>query len=530
MTAALDELQARWRINEFPSFLQSMSASHAAWEVLKLKYSHKILSAAASSDSQAAPTFVISFMGSSVTAGHDSPFNDSFPVQTGNIMAPAFEALGIRLDSRNTAMGNNPCVPYDICPRTYSGLDADIIHWEQSFNCFGSSSDSRHVFEQFIRQSVSSPSKPIVVFSTSDTPNWPSKDCDGKDASATPKLSAEEKTALDHVMHGRTKNVVSEVNKNGPATKPWGAVSNMFKAYQTLAGIQLWDHTSYKAYKCLGPYIAGWQNQGVASWHPSKLGHELRAAHYSYFWLQCLRDAIVEMSRNLTAGQSPESLAAQVKKHQETQAKHSPPAALYPEAGFTDQMQCLTTFEPKWDRDADLLKYVVGGLANSSSSSSSAAAPWTKNIFEMLTDPKIISKAKERGYLDFKHMLYGDKNSLPLSLRFTIGKKGKGTGFLCQPCGNWGRLPKGFANFWEVGTKVYLTRDVQVAAGDSFSFSPSLPKTEELKYTNRKPKDTQTICVDFAPFVFPPGTHVITIVPTSEQKIMISSLLLPSKD
>jgi len=148
----------------------------------------------------------------------------------------------------------------------------------------------------------------------------------------------------------------------------------------------------------------------------------------------------------------------------------------------------------------------------------------------MLTEPKIISKAKERGYLDFKHMLYGDKNSLPLSLRFTIGKKGKGTGFLCQPCGNWGRLPKGFANFWEVGTKVYLTRDVQVAAGDSFSFKPSLPKTEELKYTNRKPKDTQTICVDFAPFVFPPGTHVITIVPTSEQKIMISSLLLPSKD
>ena len=70
-------------------------------------------------------------MGSSVTAGHDSPFNVSFPVLTGVFMEPAFTAAGIRLETRNSAMGNNPCLPYDVCIKPFAGADADIVHWEQ---------------------------------------------------------------------------------------------------------------------------------------------------------------------------------------------------------------------------------------------------------------------------------------------------------------------------------------------------------------------------------------------------------------
>jgi hypothetical protein len=43
-------------------------------------------------------------MGSSVAAGHDGHFDNSFPVLTGKIMAPAFEAIGITLQSKNAAM------------------------------------------------------------------------------------------------------------------------------------------------------------------------------------------------------------------------------------------------------------------------------------------------------------------------------------------------------------------------------------------------------------------------------------------
>ena len=75
-------------------------------------------------------------------------------------------------------------------------------------------------------------------------------------------------------------------------------------------------------------------------------------------------------------------------------------------------------------------------------------------------------------------------------------------------------------------TQVFLTTNVVDYA--SFVFSSTGPTTKMLKYTNRKPKDTQTICVDFAPFIFPPGQHVLTVVPVSEANIMVSTILLPA--
>ncbi len=82
-------------------------------------------------------------------------------------MKPAFAAMGIDLDSRNVALGNNPCTPYDVCVKYFAGLDADIVHWEQTYFCEG-----RQIIEQFIRQAMLIPSQPIVVFSESHTGKW----------------------------------------------------------------------------------------------------------------------------------------------------------------------------------------------------------------------------------------------------------------------------------------------------------------------------------------------------------------------
>lgn len=106
-------------------------------------------------------------LNSSVTAGHDSYFNASTPVVAGDYLAPAFSAIGIDLDSRNVALGNNPCTPYDVCVKYFGGLDADIVHWEQTYFC-----DGRPIIEQFIRQAHSMPSKPLVIFSDSNTGKW----------------------------------------------------------------------------------------------------------------------------------------------------------------------------------------------------------------------------------------------------------------------------------------------------------------------------------------------------------------------
>lgn len=84
--ALLADIFDDWQIDKYPNFLQTAAMTHTSWEVLKLKYQMRILSRAkagytgSSDGSEGDHKFVVSFMGSSVTAGHDSPFNVSFPV------------------------------------------------------------------------------------------------------------------------------------------------------------------------------------------------------------------------------------------------------------------------------------------------------------------------------------------------------------------------------------------------------------------------------------------------------------------
>ena len=107
-------------------------------------------------------------MGSSVTAGHDSkPQLDAYPVLVGEYLSEPFKAAGVELITRNHALGNNPCNPYDVCVSAIVGDDADMVHWEQSYNCF-----SQPMYEQFARQAAFLPKKPLVIYSESSTANW----------------------------------------------------------------------------------------------------------------------------------------------------------------------------------------------------------------------------------------------------------------------------------------------------------------------------------------------------------------------
>ena len=167
-TSALDKIYATWQIEKYPGFLRSCSMSRDSWEYMKNKFRSKIIRAATQKTKE---KFIICFGGSSVTAGHDSPFNLSFSVLTGSLMKSSFSKLNVELISRNVAMGNNPCFPYDICMRTFCGTDPDIVIWEQSYFC---DFNGHHVstLEQFIRQTAMIPSHPIIVFTDSATPNW----------------------------------------------------------------------------------------------------------------------------------------------------------------------------------------------------------------------------------------------------------------------------------------------------------------------------------------------------------------------
>eukprot|EP01040_Poterioochromonas_malhamensis_P018600 gene18600-21756_t len=162
-------LHKEWEVDKYPNFLKSCFMHKSSWEILKYKYLDRLLQSIMTQKPQ---KFVASFSGSSVTAGHDSFFNDSTPVVLGTMMKTSFQAMDIDFESRNVALGNNPCVPYDVCIKYFAGLDADIVHWEQNYFC-----DGRSAMETFVRQAMTIPTKPVVVFSESNTGHWQEDQC-----------------------------------------------------------------------------------------------------------------------------------------------------------------------------------------------------------------------------------------------------------------------------------------------------------------------------------------------------------------
>ena len=89
-----DKIRREWMIEKFPkAFLSSLWSEPNAWEKFRLKIKEKVLAALAG-NSNGSVKFIISFTGSSVTAGHDSHIDQSFPKLIEQIMRPLFLAMG----------------------------------------------------------------------------------------------------------------------------------------------------------------------------------------------------------------------------------------------------------------------------------------------------------------------------------------------------------------------------------------------------------------------------------------------------
>ena len=246
---SITEIENRWEIHKYPNFLTSVAMSHTAWEIHKIKYQQRILQAFTTLKPV---SYVISFMGSSVTAGHDSPQNVSLVAWTNKLMAPVLEKLDVKLITRNAAMGNNPCLPYDLCPRAFAGTDADIVHWEQSFNCFDRNFE--YLYEQFVRQSLVMPNHPIVVFSESPMPNWDDQQCTAEKPPHV--LNGEENDLITALKAKEYLKIATEL-AGRKILRHFSHMTLLLEKYKT-AGIQLWRHAEYEVYKCLGPYVKNW--------------------------------------------------------------------------------------------------------------------------------------------------------------------------------------------------------------------------------------------------------------------------------
>ncbi|KAJ1408059.1 hypothetical protein B484DRAFT_201057 [Ochromonadaceae sp. CCMP2298] len=111
------------------------------------------------------------FSGSSVTAGHDSYFNQSYPLIVQKHMGPILRTLGVQLVVHNIAQGANNCIPYTLCYESMGGFDPDFVNWEQSYNC----GHEEPVFEAVARLASMSARKAIAYYSASGA--WSPSQC-----------------------------------------------------------------------------------------------------------------------------------------------------------------------------------------------------------------------------------------------------------------------------------------------------------------------------------------------------------------
>ena len=157
-----------WNVDRYPFFLYSMNFPDFAWDTLKYKFALKALLPAGSkpepgsganmdpekgkggsmsSSSNFAKEFMMIFGGSSVTAGHDNFFSESYPMVFQRRIQDALAAIDVPMSVRNIAQGANNCFPSDFCYESMGGALADWIGWEQSYNC----GKAHNVFEQMAR-------------------------------------------------------------------------------------------------------------------------------------------------------------------------------------------------------------------------------------------------------------------------------------------------------------------------------------------------------------------------------------------
>ena len=142
-----------------------------AWDIMKYKFAVKAL--------ETKQHFLMVFGGSSVTAGHDHHYNQSYPSVVRKRMVPLLAAMGIKLVVHNIAMGANACNPYDLCYESLGGVDPDWIGWEQSYNC----GHDEGAFEVSARWAGWSKNPGVVYFSASGA--WSPDKCPLNDKAVT---------------------------------------------------------------------------------------------------------------------------------------------------------------------------------------------------------------------------------------------------------------------------------------------------------------------------------------------------------
>ena len=156
---SLNLMHQRWEFGSprLQFLLIAANMGKDAWDIIKYKVAKKFVHSLLHKQTQ----FLMIFGGSSVAAGHDNYYNQSFPFVCERRLKAVFDFLRIPLLVRNIAHGQNQCRPSNLCYNAMGGDDADWLGWEQSFNC----GRDRGIFEFMTRLAYWN--KALLYFSAS---------------------------------------------------------------------------------------------------------------------------------------------------------------------------------------------------------------------------------------------------------------------------------------------------------------------------------------------------------------------------
>lgn len=355
--------------------------------------------------------FVIGVMGTSVTAGHDNMFNQSFPIVWGQLMQEAFTAAGVELVMRNHAMGWNPIHPSYFCVGEIAGQDADVTMWE-----FGMMGGGEGDMEQFIRSSILMPGQPHVLI------------CDPGEGPRNPPAG--------EVLERRTD----------PPPAPWKRASMdwyiddgfSFATNQLVQSFMFLDHLPEYQYGTL--YGKDKVTDRPASWHPGPHGHRFRAEILAWNYLGFFEKALAGVHEKIAAEEAdlssllPEKLVV------------PPPTECQPElcGGLA---QCSTSFEPRVG--GGLMERVVFPkevpfIKDSEQASKNTVETWHEQLY--FCDVGSVDHMLDKGwnYLDRKYVIQAAKGAGPLQMEFEsttenyfVACAAPGNGYLCMEGTVW---------------------------------------------------------------------------------------------
>ncbi len=482
-------------------WLASNSMKATTWDIMKYKYLVKMLSPNA-----ADRTFTMTFGGSSVTAGHDSYFKQSYSEIVNARMGPVLAALGVELRVHNIAQGANNCSPYQLCYESMGGLDPDWINWEQSYNC----GHDQGIFELAARVAGWSKNKAVIYYSASGA--WSPGGCEP--AEENPPYCSEEFTVAGAGLT-EWKPTADDLNKEKGLLDKFASAAQSAQRFYSYHdgshdysavsphGFNVWESNEHctgrskddtkditgcngidAAQGCKMKFMSheageyGQEGGGGARWHPTRAFHMLRGEAISWLYTMALLDGVLELQAR---GASDADAAKRSELRTEYDAKLAklqppiPASPKYCKDGYHCDVRpvCYTDYLPHYPSDMALKDVIVG------------KTHWTYEAEEYG------EWSLKYGYLDSKPLWIAKGDQGEIHLRVVVGA-------VVDEVWVCGAVSESLKH-----TQFFLDQDVP--ADKMHPYSPNWDNRKEwkrAKYIGNECKAVQGL---------PQGTHVLSI-------------------